>query len=199
MRAYTVAAILAGGRGARLGGVTKPLVVVDGARIIDRQIAVLGPLVDEIVLLANDARPYETLGLRVIADRREGAGPLAGLEAALLATEAEALLLVGGDMPFLSAAALALVLERVPGADAVVPFAHGRAEPLHARYHRRIVDRVRDRLDRGEREMRRLLDDLDVIAVEEAELRVASPELLTLVNVNTPDDLKRLGARLPRR
>lgn len=197
--ARLAAAILAGGRGTRLGGAAKPLLTVGGERIIDRQLAVLAPLVDEVVIVANDAALYGGLGHRVIADRRRGAGPLAGLEAALLAVEAEALLLVGGDMPMLSAAALALVLGRAPGADAVVPFASGRAEPLHARYHHRIAEKVSARLERGERALHRLLEDLDVVTVEEAELRAVDPALDTLVNINTPEELARIEARLARR
>jgi molybdenum cofactor guanylyltransferase len=196
MSARTAAAILAGGRASRLGGVAKPLLTVGGQRIIDRALAVLRPLVDEVVILADDAAPFAPLGLRVIPDRRPGLGPLAGLEAALLAVDAEELLLVGGDMPALSPRVVAHVLAAAPGADAVVPFTAGRPEPLHARYHRRVAATVSARLDRGALPLHGLLDEIAVTPVDEAALRALDPELLTFANVNTPDDLRRLDERL---
>jgi len=186
------AAILAGGRATRLGGIVKPLATVAGARIIDRQLAALAPLVSEVLIITNDFASFAGLPARLVADLRPGLGPLAGLEAALAATSADALLLVGGDMPALSAAALALVRDFAPDADAAVPFIAGRPEPLHARYARRILDRVRSRLDGSRLALTALLDDLAVARIDEPALRAADPSLLTLANVNTPDDLERL-------
>src|SRR5207244_8057003 len=96
------AAIIAGGRGTRMreagtgadgggrpdAGVTKALLVVDGRRIIDRQLEVLRRCFDDIVLVANDPALASSLGseanVRVVADRVPGGlGPLAGLDAAL--------------------------------------------------------------------------------------------------------------------
>src|SRR6185503_11298503 len=49
------ALIFAGGRASRLGGVNKALLEVGGSTIVARLLAALGPLVDERVLLTNDA------------------------------------------------------------------------------------------------------------------------------------------------
>jgi len=185
------AAILAGGRGERLGGVAKPLVTVAGRRIVDRQLAVLAPIAEEILIVG--APPgIEGVGARLVPDRRPGQGPLAGLEAALQATRADQLIVVAGDLPALSPRALALLVEASPDADAVVPRVAGRAEPLHARYARRTLAEVRARLDAGERALHRMLDHLAVAWLDEVALRAVDPELLTLADVDTPDDLARL-------
>lgn len=71
-------AVLAGGQLRRFGG-DKALAMIDGMPMIERVIASLAPQVDAIVLCGRDWPGHETL-----ADRPEGgAGPLAGLNAAL--------------------------------------------------------------------------------------------------------------------
>src|SRR5438034_1258984 len=70
----------------------------------------------------------------------------------------------------------------------------GRLEPLHARYARSLLDEVRARLDRGERSLVALLEAVDLAIIDEPALRAADPTLLTLANVNTPEDLARLAA-----
>jgi molybdopterin-guanine dinucleotide biosynthesis protein A len=78
-----VAAILAGGRGKRLGNVHKGLVRVGGESIVARQLAVLQPLVAERLIVAGDPAPYKDLGARLVVDLHPGGGPLSGIEAAL--------------------------------------------------------------------------------------------------------------------
>jgi molybdopterin-guanine dinucleotide biosynthesis protein A len=189
------AAILAGGRGERLGGATKALITVAGRRIVDRQLAVLQPIADEI-LLVGPAAELAGVAARLVPDLRPGLGPLAGLEAALAATRAEQLLVVAGDLPALSARALALLVAAAPEADAVVPRVAGRAEPLHARYARRALPAVRASLDAGERALHRMLDRLNVAWIDEPALRAVDPELLTLADVDAPEDLARIERAL---
>ncbi|HVV48507.1 MAG TPA: NTP transferase domain-containing protein, partial [Polyangia bacterium] len=85
------AAIIAGGPARRLGGAVKPLLEVGGRAVADRQLAVLRPLDARVFAVANDPAPWRARGVEVVADRVAGAGPLAGLGAALAAAgEAEA-------------------------------------------------------------------------------------------------------------
>lgn len=187
------AAILAGGRATRLGGARKPLLTVGGARIVDRQLPVLRPLCDEVVLLSGDPA-YAALELRQIPDLRPGLGPLAGLEAALAALDADAVLLVGGDMPTLAPPLLARLVADAPEADAVAAVIGGRPQPLPARFHRRTLPRARALLDRGDRALRTLLTELSWTPIDEATVRSLDPALGTFANVNTPGELARLDA-----
>jgi len=190
-------AILAGGRARRMGGVAKALLTVGGARIVDRQLAVLAPLVREVFVVAP--APLDGVSLRAVPDLRAGLGPLAGIEAALAASDADALLIVAGDMPALSPSLLAHLSTVAPEADAVAPRIGGRAEPLCARYSRRALPPVRARLDRGELAVHALLDELRAVFVDEATVRALDPSLVGLASVNTPDELARLEALLSAR
>jgi molybdopterin-guanine dinucleotide biosynthesis protein A len=136
----------------------------------------------------------------VVADLRPGEGPLAGLESALASlADGEALLLVGGDMPGLASPALGLLVDAFrarPGAEAAAFMGPRGAEPLPAIYARTLLARVHARLDAGERALHPLLDGAAVARVDAAALAALDPDGLTLANVNTPDDLARLDARL---
>ena len=125
------AAILAGGRARRMGGVAKPLLEVDGRAIVDRLVDALAPYAGEIVVAVADVAQAPP-GLRAIVDVVPGAGPLAGLAAARAAVAAPWLVAVAGDMPYVTAEVIAALLARTgPDVDAVAPrVALGGGEPL---------------------------------------------------------------------
>src|SRR3954468_20117245 len=100
------AAILAGGRARRFGGADKASLAVGGARIIDRQLAALAGVADDIRIVARERDGYGVLGLRVIGDAVAGAGPLGGLYSALLDAAHDRVLILACDLPFVTAALL---------------------------------------------------------------------------------------------
>lgn len=179
------AAILAGGRGKRLGGVAKGLVQVGGEPIVARQLRALAPFVAEpLLVVAGDPGPYAGFAARIVADLHPGAGPLAGLEAALQASDADALLLFACDLPFLDAA-LITALRDAPPAEAVVARLDGKAQPLAARYGRAILPRVQRRLSRDKLRL------LDLVAELDPQWLDFPAGTRALFNVNTPADLAR--------
>jgi molybdopterin-guanine dinucleotide biosynthesis protein A len=190
------AAILAGGRASRLGGCNKALLSLRGERFIDRQLRVLRPLFDPVLIVANDPAAFAGLGVRVIPDLSAPAtGPLVGILSALEQSPADALVCVGCDMPLLDPRALALVRDFAPEADVVVPAVAGRLEPLHARYARRVCATIRAQLARGEAKVDRLYATVATVHVPEADLRAIDPTLSFFENVNSPEDLLRLDER----
>lgn len=97
--------ILAGGLGRRMGGVDKGLQLLDGrplaAHVADR----LAPQVDRLLINANRSQAaYAALGYPVFADEiPDFAGPLAGLHAALAASQTSLVVTAPCDSPFLPA------------------------------------------------------------------------------------------------
>lgn len=102
-KANLAAAILAGGRGERLGGRNKALVDVGGRRMIDHVIASTGP-VDMILVCAGPNSFPDDPDLHTVPDLPTSyAGPLAGVGAAVAALAAnppDMLLTVAVDTPF---------------------------------------------------------------------------------------------------
>ena len=74
--------ILAGGQSSRFGS-DKARAELAGERLIVRVRRMLQPHASGITVVADAVDKYADLGLRTIADVRRGAGPLAGLHAAL--------------------------------------------------------------------------------------------------------------------
>ncbi len=181
------AAIMAGGKATRMGGRPKSFLLVEGRRIIDRQLDVLRARYDEIFIVANDVPLYEPFGLPVFPDVVAGAGPLGGLLCATLSSRAEQVVVVACDMPYLAPAALALLEEG--DEDVVIPIVGGRHEPLFARYARACAPAIRARLQAGERKATSFHRDVRVRELPEERLRALDPELRFLANCNTPADL----------
>src|SRR6476660_7549858 len=95
-------AILAGGRGSRLGGVDKASLVVGGITLLDRQLDAVAGLTHKIVVVANDDRLNDDPRFRVIRDPDPHAGVLPAMLAALESATSPYLLLMACDMPFVS-------------------------------------------------------------------------------------------------
>ena len=98
------AAILAGGRGERLGGINKALLEIGGRRMIDRVIEAVGAA-DPILLCAGPNAFTADSRVHIIADLPTAyAGPLAGVASAVAAldsgTRPDMLLTVAVDTPF---------------------------------------------------------------------------------------------------
>lgn len=187
-----VGAVLAGGSASRMGGQPKGLASIADRRMIDRCLDALAVAADRPVLVAND--PGATAwapGVDVIADRRQGCGPLAGIEAALAATGGDAIV-VAWDMPFVPGDLLRAVRDAGEVHDALwaaptsaSPWGY---EPLCAWYSARALPHVSAMLDSGERTPGRLADRAPVRAVDVSSWGDPSH---TFFSVNTPADLER--------
>jgi molybdenum cofactor guanylyltransferase len=191
--APVAAAIIAGGAATRLGGIAKSGLVVAGRTIGARLLEALRDTFPRVLVVANEAAPWAELGVEVVKDVHRGAGPLAGVHAALLATKAHAgVVCVAGDMPFVAPALLALLRDHAPEADAVVPRVVGRPEPLLARWGAACLPVVEARLVAGERAVHAALAAVRTAWLDEAALTAVDPGLRSFVNVNTPEDVRRL-------
>ncbi|MET7476390.1 NTP transferase domain-containing protein [Streptomyces sp. NPDC005648] len=135
------AVVLAGGAARRLGGADKPGVRIGGRALLDRVLAACADARTTVVVA--DERPTA----RAVLWAREdppGGGPLAALDAGLRRTEAEGVVVLSADLPFLEAATVRNLREtlRTSGADGVLlTDADGRDQPLVAAYRRDAVRR----------------------------------------------------------
>jgi len=176
------ALILAGGKATRLGGVAKHELVIGGETILARQVRVLAPRVAEIVIAAR----RDVAGYRTVRDPVEGGGPLAGIAAGLDAARTPWLLVVAGDMPFITGELVDRMLAaRGDELDAVGVRANGLPEPLLCVLHARARAAVGRRLAGARFKASGLLTDED--------LRVGwldAEDVHAVRNVNRPEDLR---------
>jgi len=197
--------ILAGGSGRRIGS-EKAFFELFGSTMIERAEAIVGEVVDEVVVVARDEEQLERLKdlvpeARLVCDQVRGFGPVAGLAAGMAAARGEHALAVGCDLPFLSPEVLNILFDLARGFDAAIPAKGGGfIEPLHAVYRTdSMAGACETALAMDMRKIREPLEGLRVNYVSLELLRPFDPELLSLFNLNTEEDLaeaERIASRI---
>ncbi len=205
-------AILAGGENRRYGA-HKALAAVGGRPILERVEAALRAVLPDLVLIANDAQVYGGAGLPMRPDALPGMGSLGGIYTALLwAREAgrPGVLAVACDMPFLSPALLARLLEAAAsgaaaataggnagtGPDVVAPGSESRrgVEPLCAYYGTGCIAAIEAELARGERHIVGFFPEVRVRTLPLEEVRAYGDPAALFLNVNTAEERERAEA-----
>ncbi len=182
--------LLAGGRGARMGGVDKGLLDLHGRPLAAHVLQRLDAQVGALLISANrNLEQYAILGARVLrdADAQAFAGPLAGIASGLRACATPWLLSVPCDAPRLpadlasrlGAAALA------DGRRAAVACAAGRLQPVFALLRSDLLDSLQRYLEAGGRKVESWLDDVGYV-------RVPFEDPGCFDNINLPQQLQAL-------
>lgn len=174
--------ILAGGASSRFGS-DKARAVLDGQPLIVR----IASGFSRVTVVADAADKYADLGLRTIADRLEGTGPMGGLQAALhdLPDRDEWLLLLSCDLLRVERAWVEALRDAIQPGRLACAFKPDLWQPLLAVYHRAILPEVQSRLSRDERAMWKLLDAVDAHVVTLPDGSTLPPA----IQANHPSDL----------
>lgn len=188
-------AILAGGHSERMG-TDKSFVMLRGQPLIQHVIDRVAALALPTILIANDRARYQGFGLPVFSDVLENKGSLGGIYTALSASQTEAVLCVACDMPFLNADLLRYLISLLQDVDAVVPQVDDRPQGLHTIYHRACLPTMRQALERHQLKVGGYLWQMRVRYVAESDLRRYDPDLKSLTNINTREDLERVESLL---
>ena len=170
---------MAGGKSSRMG-TNKALLPFQGKRLIDRSVETLLPLVDKIIISAN--QPLPDIPYPFIADSVESIGPLGGLQACLSKSTSDWNMLIPCDTPFLSGSLYQQMLQHTAAVDAViVTHSKGKIEPLIGLYNRRLLPLIEEQIARGDYKLINLLRRARVFYFE-------TEEQSQFRNMNHPDD-----------
>lgn len=178
--------ILAGGRGTRLGGCDKAWLARDGVPQVLRWQRRFAGEVGAVLVSANaDPGRYAAHGLRVVADRVPGGGPLAGLEALAQACTSPWLLTLPVDLVEADACLLP-ALCAAAGANGAFAADDDGPQPLVALWRSAALRAAAPRaLQAGELAVHALQAGLGMACAHCAGVRFG--------NLNTPDDLQAAG------
>ena len=188
--------VLAGGLSTRYGGLPKGLERVRGVRIIDRVRAALEPVVDDLLLIANDDRASEWLpDVPCAGDVLRDVGSVAGIHAALVHAGTP-VLVVAWDMPFVPPGLLRTLRDAGRDSDAAVPESDSRRglEPLCAYYSPACTGAIERRIAAGDRRVIAFYDDVRVARVPAEVVSQFGDPALLFMNVNTPEERVRAEA-----
>ena len=195
MRGGCSLVILAGGLSRRMGRDKASLPVGDGT-LIEHLVLRLAPVVDETIVAGGSVRP-DLPDVRLVPDRAEGLGPLAGIHAGLTAARYPHVWVVACDLPDVQPAIVTLLRETSAGYDAVVPRIGGEPQGVCALYLSSLASRIDALLNAGERSIRSLLAASNVRYVTPEELGEVDLELRSFRNINTPAEYQAWLATLP--
>ena len=188
--------VLAGGLSTRYGGLPKGLERIRGVRIIDRVRAALEPVVDDLLLIANDDRASEWLpDVPCAGDVLRDVGSVAGIHAALVHAGTP-VLVVAWDMPFVPSGLLRTLRDAGRDSDAAVPESDSRRglEPLCAYYSPACTGAIERRIAAGDRRVIAFYDDVRVARVPAEVVSQFGDPALLFMNVNTPEERVRAEA-----
>ena len=185
-----VAVVLAGGAGRRLGGVDKAGLVLGGRTLLDRVLSAAAGVAGRLVVVG----PPRTVDLEraviFVQEDVPGGGPVPAVAAALDATGgAFVVLVLAVDLPLLTTAALARLVDELLAADPSVGAAaaadpSGRPNPLLAAYRAETLAGLDGTPGAAAR------------SLLPADTRVVDLGSEATLNVNTPADVERAAARL---
>jgi molybdenum cofactor guanylyltransferase len=144
----------------------------------------------------------------VVPDNFPRCGPLAGIEAALGASDAELHLFIPVDLPALPIAFLTWMAQRAEatGAAATLPLLAGLPQPLCAVYSRRLLPGLRGSLTAGRYKVMTAIEAAAGAAVDAFEVEMLTAALIPEIwpstppvqewfrNLNTPEDYELLRA-----
>ncbi len=193
--------ILAGGKSSRMGQ-NKALMYLNGDPMISYVIDAMLDLVDEIVISvakgsSADYDEFSEIGFEVVEDDQEGIGPLEGLTCALRSARGEYVLVSPCDTPFLKRELCDAMIVRAAGRDGAVPVVRGLYEPLHGAFRRTAaIEAFKKAAGQGKRKPVEAFAGLDLVIMEEKELRGIDPELESFWNLNNPEDLRKAEQKL---
>jgi len=196
--------ILCGGQSRRMGQ-DKGLMNLNGTPMIIHTLEIVRDIVDEIVLVLRDEKQlglyekcvngFETeknehnTKIKTVIDIETDQGPLFGLYTGLLNIKSEGALLLPCDSPFISHYFVNKMFELTAESEvqAMVPmWPDGLTEPLHSYYLKECIPMIRDRLEKGFRNVKSLLDILNVFYVDVGTL---DPDKKSFINLNRPEDV----------
>jgi len=186
-----IGAVLVGGRSRRLGR-DKARVRIGGVPLVERVAAALAVVVEEVVLVGKEGDEPPASDRTFVTDDHPGRCALAGVVRALREAREGRILIAACDHPFLSPAVLRLLLTRRGPAAARIPEVEGRLAPLVGLYDGPACRPALTRsLTAGRLALARAVRELDLDIVPEALVRERDPELLSFLNVNDPESLRR--------
>ncbi|PJF35492.1 MAG: molybdenum cofactor guanylyltransferase [Candidatus Thermofonsia Clade 1 bacterium] len=168
----------------------------DGPTLLERTCALLAPLCAELIVVLNDPEAWPGLAARLVCDRLPESGALGGLYSGMLAAQHEYCLVVGADMPFLSAALLSAMLAYPRPYQALVPRHAEGLEPLHAIYQRQTHSLIDLLIRNGERRLSAFIERLDAVFLSPEFWSRYDPLQRAFFNLNTPEDVERARALL---
>jgi molybdopterin-guanine dinucleotide biosynthesis protein A len=186
--------IMAGGKSSRMG-TDKSFVPLLGKPMIEHVLDSVAGIGREEILITNKPDDYGYLNLPMYGDIYHDKGPLGGFHSALYHANAEYILVVACDMPWLNRALLEYMVSIRETADIIVPRWEKYPEPLHAIYSKRCLEPITANLEADILKLTAFFGKVRINFLERKTIAQFDPDGQSFNNVNTPEDLERVRTK----
>lgn len=186
--------VLVGGKSSRMGQ-DKSALQVNGRTLLERAVQIAQAASKDVRLLGN---PAQKTRLTVVPDRFPGCGPLAGIDAALAATEAELNFILSVDTPFVPLEFVRYLVDRACAGEALVTYPRlvSGYQPLCAVYRKQFGPIAEAALRDGQYKIDPLFSRVATCILDDMELRKLGFGDEIFDNLNTLEDWERAQNRL---
>ncbi len=192
------AVVLAGGFSGTVGE-DKSVPELNGKPIIKRVVDVIHPIVEEVVIVADNEEQKEVytklLGpdVKLVVNAEEDNGLLIGALAGFNIAQGKYSLLLASDLPLVSSDVVTLFFELCHGKTAVIPrWPNQQIEPLQAVYHTKTaVAAAKMAIEDGMFDVEDMIENMGGVRyISTLAIQEFDPDLKTFFKVNSPVDLK---------
>ncbi|MGE5543905.1 MAG: molybdenum cofactor guanylyltransferase [Bacillota bacterium] len=184
--------VLAGGRSSRMQ-TNKAFTEFNGQKLIENILDKVSQVFAEVILVTNDPENYfyyANESVRIVSDLIPRKGPLSGIHTGLFFASYDVTLAVPCDMPFMDMDLAVHMVELLGDHDAVVPRIGSYFQPLFAAYSKRCLPVIEDSLLADRLKISDIYKSLDILYLEESEIRRFGDPDVIFHNINNRDDLK---------
>lgn len=180
------AVILSGGKNTRMNYKTKAFLEFEGIRFIERTLNALSDY-EEKIISCNDIEKYREFKDRAILvlDDFKEIGPIGGIYSSLKKAKFSSVLIVAGDMPFLSRDILKYLGRYDFVEDALIPVVNGRIQPLCGLYKKSILGTIEEMIKKDNYRLKSLLENINTRYIDMNEEDNFS-------NINTVEEYNKL-------
>jgi len=181
--------ILAGGRSKRMGE-NKAFIDAAGIPLFERVYRVFEEIFSEIIIVTNDTRPFKRYEARLQKDVILNKGALGGLYTGLLHSSSYHTFCSACDMPLLNPLLIKYMTKEKDDYDVIVPKTPDGLHPLHAIYSKQCLIPIKHLLNRDDLKIVNFFRHVRVRYIEEMEIREFDPHMMSIINVNTGEEME---------
>lgn len=161
-----------------------------GIPLFERVYRIFREIFSEIIIVANDVLPFERYEAILRRDIILGKGALGGLYTGLFHSSNYHVFCSACDMPFLNPRVIKYMGKERDEYDVIVPKTHDGLHPLHAIYSKKCLNPMSQSLDRNDLKIVNFFQQVRVRYIEEMEIREFDPDMRSVINVNTAEEME---------
>ncbi len=171
-------------------GENKAFMDAAGVPLFERVYRVFKHVFSEIIIVANDVRPFKRYEALLQKDIILNKGALGGLYTGLFHASSYHAFCSACDMPLLNQWVIKYIIGEKDAYDVIVPKTHDGLHPLHAIYSKECLNPIRQLFKRDDLKIVNFFHQVRVRYIEEMEIRKFDPHMMSLINVNTEEQME---------